>query len=156
VTFADFGARDKGTNAVSRIDSTVQIGATFVPGPPLQLTVTLAGDYTLVNGDGTSALRDALASATYVGNDGTYEAVSFAARLLSAALGGAVVISTDVPFADQGGTLPWPETGTLRVSKADGPGFVELNADTGDETTVQVTVGDAGGSTSEIIDWEAL
>jgi hypothetical protein len=68
---------------------------------------------------------------------------------------GKVIIETDPIFIGTSPSSNYPDTGKMTVRGANGS-FILLNADTGANNTVQVTVNDGTTSRSNTVDWEEL
>ena len=84
----------------------------------------------------------------------THYRSEYSAALASDKINGKVIANTNPPFIGQRGKSH-PDTGTIMITGAN-RSYIQLNADTGNNATLYLTVYDGKSATSEEISWKEL
>ena len=115
-------------------------------------TTTVTSDRFYIRKDDEGSLVENLKT-TLIEN-GTHYELDYDAEFTTDSIDGKVTIDTDPNF--QGDTRkPYPDTGVMIITGANST-YLQLNADTGNNATLYLTVYDGSTTTSEEITWNEL
>ncbi|MEM9603682.1 MAG: hypothetical protein AAGA11_12525 [Pseudomonadota bacterium] len=141
------------------VDATQSV---YVDGD-LSTEVSSTGSTTVVTMTSTRLnVKDSLAGDTVMSNllirgeldTGGASRLSMAYTLASDAINGRITVSTPIQLAFDANQT-YPSTGQLRIT-GEGGSYVEFDANTGDVSTVLVTVSSTSGTTANTVSWTSL